>query len=184
MFAIYKIIDKLITAKISLKIMKINEQQLYSLIKESVKNILAEAAQDENFGQWLKGMGSGVKGTLSGMKSGFQNGQLMNMTNTQNRSQYDTKDPYSNQFRDYSDLKDATVDVKKLYALAKEYRTKSNQLYARAQAMEKYANLEKTGKGTEAQFKYRDSYGQGGSSQQVAAMSNRRQAGQNRYRNI
>lgn len=164
--------------------LRINEQELQSLIRESIDNILVEAEQDENFGQWLKGVGSGLKGAFNGMRSGFQNGQLMNMTNAQNRSQYDTKDPYSNQFRDYSDLRDATVDVKKLYALAKEYRTKSNQLYARAQAMEKYANLEKTGKGTEAQFRYRDYYGQGGSGQQIAAMDNRRQAGQTKYRNV
>ena len=158
----------------------LNEQQLRAIISEGIKRTLKEASEDENFKGFMKGLG----GAFKGAKQGFQNSRIMSDTHTDNRWQYDTKDPYSNQRRDQSNMKDAAAEVKRMYQLAKQYRTYANQLQARAQSMEKYANLEKTGKGADATFKYRDFYGQGGSGQQVTAMGNRRQAGQARYNNL
>lgn len=158
----------------------LNEQQLTQIINEGIKYTLKEAVENENFKGFIKGFG----GAFKGAKQGFQNSRIMSDTDVNNRSQYDTKDPFSNQWRDQSNLKDAAAEVKRMYQLAKQYRTYANRLQARAQSMEKYANLEKTGKGADATFAYRDFYGQGGSGQQVTAMDNRRQAGQARYRNI
>lgn len=159
----------------------LNEEQLRQIINEGIRRTLEEAMENENFKGFIKGLG----GAFKGMKQGFQNSRIMSDTDVDNRAQYDTRDPFSNPWRDRSsDSKDAAAEVTKMYQLAKQYRTYANQLQARAQSMEKYANLEKTGKGYDATFRYRDYHGQGGSGQQVTAMNNRRAAGQAAYRNV
>lgn len=159
----------------------LNEEQLRRIIKEGIKYTLMEASANENFRGFMKGLG----GAFKGAKQGFQNSRIMSDTDVNNRDQYDTRDPYSNPWRDKSsDSKDAAAEVMKMYQLAKQYRAYANQLQARAQAMAKYANLEKSGNGYDATFRYRDYHGQGGTGQQVAAMDNRRLAGQASYRNV
>lgn len=154
----------------------INEEQFHQLIMEGVYQVLDEACEDENF----KGFLGGLKGAFNGMKSGYQNGRIMTDTNNDNRWQYAQRDQFGNQYKEFNNEKDTIADVQKMYQLAKQYSDYANKLYGRAKAMEKYANLEKTGRGIEATFKYRDSAGQGLGA--AANINNRRQAGNARYR--
>lgn len=131
-----------------MKQINLNEEEFKSFIKECVTKILSESL-DEN-------MWNSLKGAYSGAINGFRTAKSFDDTSKENRYKFSKYDTQGNLRQDDSYEKDAAKEASRMYKMAIKYQRLAANLYSRANALSKYANLEKIGKGDNVEFRYKE----------------------------
>lgn len=123
---------------------KITESQLNNLITESTIKVLKEGEMDEGFKDFFKRIGAGAKGAVQG----YNTQKALDSDYNDLKQEHDYEDMKHSMTNPLSKMpKTAAEQAESLYAQAKEYLIKSNQLKAKANAISKKYGLAKSGVG-------------------------------------
>ena len=110
---------------------KLNEEQLYQLIKESVEETMLD-----------EGLWDNLKAGFRGMKQGYQAQQSIDADNSNRKHHWDRED-YNQQADPFSGKPEntAAMEANKLYNQFKEYRQIANQLLTKRNQLIKQYGL-------------------------------------------
>jgi hypothetical protein len=110
---------------------KLNEEQLYQLIKESVEETMLD-----------EGLWDNIKAGFRGMKQGYQAQQSIDADNNNRKHHWDREDMNAN-FNPLSKNPEntASMEANKLYDQFKEYRSIANKLLAKRNQLIKQYGL-------------------------------------------
>lgn len=109
---------------------KLNEEQLYQLIKESVEETMLD-----------EGLWDNLKAGFRGMKQGYQAQQSIDADNSNRKHHWDREDWEQNSHGMTRPENTAAMEADKLYNQFKEYRQIANQLLAKRNQLIKQYSL-------------------------------------------